>query len=367
MGATIASFAIVLSACNVPATTTTKASSGARPRHSLTLVQSNAAPPHSGVAGVVQRVLPSVVNVRVTEITSGLFGPQRGRGEGSGVVISPKGIIVTNNHVVQNAATVTVAFDNGKKMRGRVLGTDPQRDLAVIKVNANNLKPLQIGHSSPPYLRLGDSVIAIGFPLGLGGPTVTKGIVSAEGRTINVANPAAPGGTEHLENMLQTDAAINPGNSGGALVNMNGQLVGINSAAASAAAAENIGFAISIDSALPVIKEILTKPLAKRAWLGVFMQNPDPVLATQLGLSAGLKGAFVVQVIPGSPAQKAGLKQGDVIVSVNGRPIASADDLTSTMTSYDPGQTVTLGVVSAKGKRSVRVTLVQRPAQFPVK
>jgi S1-C subfamily serine protease len=309
-------------------------------------------------------VLPSVVNVRVTEVTPGLFGPQTGRGEGSGVVISRNGIILTNNHVVQNATTVTVVFNNGKRMRGHVLGTDPQRDLAVIKVNATNLKPIQIGHSSQPYLRLGDSVIAIGFPLGLGGPTVTKGIVSAEGRTINVANPGVPGGREHLENIIQTDAAINPGNSGGALVNMNGQLVGINSAAASAASAENIGFAISIDSALPVIKEILTKPLAKRAWLGVYMQNPDPVVATQLGLNGNVRGAFVIQVIPGSPAQRAGLKQGDVIVSVDGRPVTSADDLTSTMTRYNPGETVTLGIESADGRRTVRVTLVQRPPQF---
>ena len=362
VGAAVA-FAVVLSGCSMPLGSSDDGVSTQRtPATDVTLVQSNAAPPRSNVADVIERVLPSVVNVRVTSVTPSLFGPQRGRGEGSGVVISRDGIIVTNNHVVADATSVEVVFKGGKSMDGRVLGTDPQRDLAVIQVDANDLTPITLGHSSRPHLRLGDSVIAIGFPLGLGA-TVTKGIISAEKRNVRVGDPTVAG-PSHLENLLQTDAAINPGNSGGALVNMRGQLVGINSAAASAASAENIGFAIAIDSALPVIQEILSKPPSERAWIGVFLTDLDPAFAAQFGIDPDVTGSLVTQVIPGSPARRAGLERGDVIVSVNGDAISSADDLTAAITQYDPGDTVELGVVDPDGRRTVEVTLVQRPAQF---
>jgi S1-C subfamily serine protease len=192
-------------------------------------------------AAVAQRVLPGVVYVRVEG-----FG---GTGAGSGVVIDREGTILTNNHVVAGASEVTVVFNDGRHdepLRGEVVGTAPERDLAVVRVDAGDLTPVELGRSGD--LRLGDPVLALGFPLGLG-PTVTQGIVSGLERTIE------PSGGPRLEGLLQTDAAINPGNSGGALVDANGRLVGINTAGAGFA--ENIGFAIAIDQARPVVEEIL--------------------------------------------------------------------------------------------------------------
>src|SRR5215210_8564578 len=184
------------------------------------------------IADAVERVLPSVVNVRTLT-----FGG--GKGEGSGVVLDRGGIIITNNHVIEGTTKVTVAFNDGKHVRplpGTVIGTAAERDLAVIRVRATDLVPLALGRSSS--LRLGDPVIALGYPLGFGGPTVTQGIVSGLDRTVEADGP-------RLEGLLQTDAAINPGNSGGALVDRAGRLVGINTA--KAGSADNIGFAIAID------------------------------------------------------------------------------------------------------------------------
>jgi S1-C subfamily serine protease len=205
-------------------------------------------------------------------------------------------------------------------------------------------------------------VIALGFPLGLGGPTVTKGIVSGVNRTISVRRDN--GTTEHLVGLLQTDAAINPGNSGGALVNAGGQLVGINTAAANAGSAENVGFAISIDHALPVVRQILAEPPQKRAWLGVSVRDVDPNIALQLGLDPQATGALVAGVIPGSPAASTGIETGDVIVAIAGHPIASANDLTNALTDLAPGQHVTVKLVSSHGTRSIDVTLSNRPATF---
>jgi S1-C subfamily serine protease len=351
--------ALLLSACSVRATT-----SGPEPQPAprVTIDSSDAAPPHSKVSDVVERVLPSVVNVRVTAITQDGFGLRQGRGEGSGVVIDGAGIIVTNNHVVENATDVTVVFNDGvhDKMAGTVVDTVPDRDLAIVRVDADDLDPIEIGVSQE--LRPGDGVVALGYPLGLGGFTVTQGIVSATSRTITV--PTA-GGTRTLQGLLQTDAAINPGNSGGALIDLNGRLVGINSAAAQAGAAENIGFAIAIDSALPVINEILTQPREQQAWLGVFLDTVDsPGAAAQLSVPDDTRGAVVVEIIPGSPAEEAGFEPGDVIVAADGEEITSADDLIQALIDRDPGDEVTFDIVAPAGERSRSVTLVPRPASF---
>ena len=202
-------------------------------------------------------MLPSVVYVRTTVVGGG-------NGEGSGVVVDRAGIIVTNNHVVEGANEIEITFNDGRHRRplvGTVIGTAAERDLAVVRVAARDLVPIRIARSSS--LRLGDDVIAVGYPLGLGGPTVTSGIVSGLNRTVE------PGDGPRLEGLLQTDAAINPGNSGGALVDRAGRLVGINTAAGRGDAAENIGFAIEIDAALPIIEEIRSEPEATRAWLGI--------------------------------------------------------------------------------------------------
>jgi S1-C subfamily serine protease len=325
---------------------------------SVDLNQSEAPLPPSDTAKVVEKVVPSVVNVRVTALTQDPFGDvQQGQGEGSGVVIDADGVIVTNFHVVSEAVDVEVVLNDGRKLEGRVVGGIPERDLAVVKVNADGLEPIELGSSKD--LRLGDDVIAIGYPLGLGpSVTVTKGILSAEGRTIDPEGANAP-----LTNMLQTDAAINPGNSGGALVDASGRLVGINSAAAGAGTAENIGFAIPIDSAVPVIREILDEPAEQHAWLGVTLQPLTPVVAAQLDLPAE-EGALITSVLAGSPAEQAGLEQGDAVTAVDGESITDADQLIGVLGDKDPGDRVELTLVSSAGERTQSVTLEQRPPVF---
>ncbi|HEX2236067.1 MAG TPA: trypsin-like peptidase domain-containing protein [Actinomycetota bacterium] len=322
------------------------------------LQQTDNSTPPSDVAEMVEDVLPSVVNVRVTSVGPDLAQRQ---GEGSGVVIDRNGIILTNAHVVQGAVEVTIVTSDGKRqLEGRVIGAAPERDLAVVKVDAR-LDPITIGRSSPPNLRLGDQVVALGFPLHLGGPTVTQGIVSGLRRNIDVQDSSL-GGVRRLEGMLQTDAAINPGNSGGALVNAAGQLVGINSAGASTA--ENVGFAIAIDDALPVVEQILEEPPSERAWLGVYVAELNPLIASQLGLPSGTRGALIDSTIPGGPAAAAGLETGEVIVAVGDHEVASSSDLTSALEGFAPGDEVSVDVVGPNGSRSVDVVLERRPATF---
>ena len=318
---------------------------------------------HSKTSEVVKRALPSIVNVKVTALTQGVLGPREGKGQGSGVIIDAEGIIITNNHVVQDATEVRVVFNDQEHdaMDGTVVGVDPERDLAVVQVEADDLTPIEIGRSDA--LELGDDVIAIGYPLGLGGVTVTKGIVSGQNRTIKI--PVPDGETLRFTGLLQTDAAINPGNSGGALIDVNGRLIGVNSAAALAAAAENIGFAIEIDSALPVIEQILDEPLQEHAWLGVSVGDPEPAALDEFGLDENAKGALVLEVLSGGPAEEVEMDVGDLITSIDDRRITSSDDLIETLADLVPGDEVELTIVSgADGARTETVELDQRPAQF---
>ncbi len=323
------------------------------PEPSVQLTQSDPLPPHSPLADVIQEVLPSVVNVRVSGIDCTSGGQLQA--EGSGVVIERDGIILTNNHVVQGAVDVEIVFNDGREpLKGRVLGAVKEKDLAVVKVEADDLQPIELGRSSS--LRLGDDLVAIGFPLGLGGPTVTRGIVSATDRTIEL------GAGEALEGLLQTDAAINPGNSGGALIDSAGRLVGINTAAAQASQAENIGFAIAIDTALPVVEEIINEPPGDRAWLGVYLQAiTSDSDALRLGLPSGTQGVLIVDVFSSSPAEAAGLGAGEAITEIEGQPITSLEDLTRTLAVHDPGEVVSVKLVSASGDRTVEVELDVRP------
>jgi len=314
-----------------------------------------ATPRSDSAADVVARVLPGIVNVK----TIGFDGSE---GEASGVVIDRRGVIVTNNHVVQGARTLTISFNDGRHtqpLQGEVIGTAAERDLAIIRVRRNDLIPVPLGRSSK--LRLGDGVLAIGFPLGLGGgPTVTQGIVSGLDRTIQ------PEGGAALEGLLQTDAAINPGNSGGALVDSAGRLVGINTAAARAGSAENVGFAIAIDEARPVIDEIRSKPADQRAWIGVtFDSIGTPADAVQLGLPPDTRGAAVIAVFARSPASKAGLREGDVVVSIDGQAVRSTEEISKALRALDPGDSVVLEVVDPAGPRRVTVTVGKRPATLP--
>ena len=285
-----------------------------------------AAPPDTtgSIAEAVERVLPSVVSVRTTT-----FGG--GKGEASGVILQRDGVILTNNHVVEGSTSISIAFNDGthtRPLQGTVIGTAPERDLAVIRVQALDLVPVELARSSA--LRLGDAVIAIGFPLNLGGPTVTSGIVSGLDRTIEGRNG-------DLTGLLQTDAAINPGNSGGPLVDRAGRLVGINTAGIRQADTEGIGFAIAIDEALPVIARISDAPPATDAWLGISFSSVDSEsAAVQLGLDSSLRGAAVTAVYPGGPGAKADLAVGDVIVVADDVPIRSARALQELIDSRGP-------------------------------
>jgi len=300
------------------------------------------------LADVVERVLPSVVNVRTKS-----FGG--GEGDGSGVVLDRAGIILTNNHVIEGTTSVTVVFNDGRHtspLPGTVIGTSPERDLAVIRVDATDLVPLRLARSSS--LRLGDAVIAIGFPLGLGGPSVTSGIVSGLDRTIDGRNGKLTG-------LLQTDAAINPGNSGGALVDRLGRLVGINTAGVRLAEAENVSFAIAIDGALPVIERIRNQTPATQAWLGISYNSVDTdAAAVQLGLDASVRGAAVTVVYPGGPGEDADLAVGDVITVADDIPINSAADLAKLLAKRKPGDELDLELIDSRGPRLVTVRLEKR-------
>jgi S1-C subfamily serine protease len=312
------------------------------------------ASPGSSTADVVARVLRGVVNVQ----TAGYDGS---KGEASGVVIDRRGVIVTNNHVVEGARTVTVLFNDGRhkqRLRAEVIGTAPERDLAIMRVQLNDLIPIPIGRSS--RLRLGDGVLAIGFPLDLGGPTVTQGIVSGLDRTFR------PEHGPPLEGLLQTDAAINPGNSGGPLVDLAGRLVGINTAAARASDAENVGFAIAIDEARRIIAEIRSKPLNQRTWIGAALDSIDSAAgAVQIGLPPDVRGAVVIAVYAGGPAAQAGVREGDVVVSINGSRARSSEDVSKVLRALQPGDSVSLELVDRAGPRRVTITVGKRPKTLP--
>ena len=313
------------------------------------------APDRAGsLADAVRRVLPSVVNVQTKS-----FGG--GEGEASGVVLQRDGLILTNNHVVEGSTGISIVFNDDvhtKPLDGTVIGTAPERDLAVIRVEANDLVPVELARSSA--LRLGDVVIAIGFPAGLGGPTVTSGIVSGLDRTIE-----GPNGD--LTGLLQTDAAINPGNSGGPLVDRSGRLVGINTAGIRNADTENIGFAIAIDEALPVIAQISDAPPATDAWLGIAFSSVDSEsAAVQLGLDSSTRGAAVTVVYPGGPGDKADLAVGDVIIAADDVPIRNASALTKLIAQRKVGDELDLELIDSRGPRLVTVEVARRtPGALP--
>jgi serine protease Do len=278
------------------------------------------------IADITERVLPSVVNISMTKVTkmSGspfpfmpFFGPQgqedrREQGMGSGVIVSKDGYILTNNHVVADAQEIKVTTSDRKNYTATIVGTDPKSDLAVIKLKGDitNLTPVEFGDSG--RLRLGDVVLAIGNPFGVG-QTVTMGIVSAKGRTDL--------GIEAYEDFIQTDAAINPGNSGGALINGEGKLVGINTAILSRSGGyQGIGFAIPSNMASPIMESLKTTGKVIRGWLGVAIQDVDQELADAMKLPAAT-GILLSDVKPGTPAAKAGLARGDVVLKVDGKVV----------------------------------------------
>ncbi len=265
---------------------------------------------------------------------------------GSGVIVSENGYILTNNHVVKGADEIKVILYDKREFKGKIVGTDPRTDLAVIKIDAKGLPVVRIGDSGK--LKTGDIVLAIGNPFGLN-QTITMGIVSAVGRS-NI-------GLADFEDFIQTDAAINPGNSGGALVNTNGELVGINTAIFSTSGGYmGIGFAIPTDMAKSVMESIIKHGRVIRGWLGVSIQNLTPELSKSLGIKQEY-GALVADVVKDSPADKAGLKRGDLIVELDGKKIEDSTSLRNMVSATEPGKTVNLKVIRAGKEESVTVTL----------
>ncbi len=293
----------------------------------------------------------------------GRGGPQVSHGAGSGVIISPDGYILTNNHVVDNTATLTVNVGGkGKAFSARVIGADPVTDIAVVKIDTNGVKlPVaQLGNSDD--VRIGDWAIAVGNPLDVG-TTVTLGIISALNRSGGTAEGQA------ILPAIQTDAAINPGNSGGALANINGQVIGINEAILSPSGTySGIGFAIPINRAKQVAAELIKNGKASHPYLGVKYEalaalSPDD--RAQTGIPTGLdQGVVIARVYAGSPAAQAGLRLFDVVTQVNGQPIVDADSLNNVIQASSTGSVLSLRVLRDGQPRTVTVTLRERPATF---
>jgi len=278
--------------------------------------------------------------------------PQLQRGIGSGVIVSADGTIITNNHVVEGADKITVQTNDDKTFEAKIVGTDKPSDLAVLKIEGQNLPFLTLGNSD--NVRVGDIVLAIGNPLGIG-QTVTAGIISAKGRRTGLSDGS-------YEDFLQTDAPINRGNSGGALINLNGELIGINSQILSPGGANGgnigIGFAIPSDMAMNLAEQLIKYGEVKRGQLGIKGTEMTADIAKAFNVDAQ-RGAFVSEVLPQSAAQKAGIKSGDIIVSVNDKPITSFAELRVKIGTTAPGEKVKLGLLREGKPVSVDVTLEQ--------
>ncbi|GAB2586571.1 DegQ family serine endoprotease [Dyella jejuensis] len=321
--------------------------------------------PLPSLAPMLQKVTPAVVNIStktrvrvsnpffddpVFRQFFGLNGSPREQVEqslGSGVIVdAAKGYILTNNHVVGGADDITVTLQDGRNVKGTLVGTDPATDVAVVQIHADHLQALPIADSST--LRVGDFVVAVGDPFGLG-QTVTSGIISALGRS-------GLGGSS-FQNFIQTDASINPGNSGGALVNLRGELVGINTMILSPSGGNvGIGFAIPTRIASEVMQQLIAHGKVSRGSLGVQTQDITPDIATLLGLKDS-NGAVVTRVLPGSAADRAGLQVGDVLTAINGAPLQNADQLNNAQGLLPANSTVTLSVLRHGNTRQITAQL----------
>jgi len=314
-------------------------------------------------AGLVTKTKDAVVNISTTQIVKQsplipFFMPNTPFGNfigpmpqkkmkiyalGSGFVISKNGLILTNNHVISKATSIKVKLDNGKEYKAKIVGRDPKTDLGLVKVKPDKYfpKPVKLGNSDA--IRVGDWVMAVGNPFGLG-QTVTTGIISAKGRII---------GAGPYDDFLQTDAAINPGNSGGPLFNMQGEVIGINTAIIRRG--QNIGFAIPIDLAKKLLPQ-LKKGKVIRGWLGVEVQNLTTELARSFGIKTK-KGVLISNVFPESPADKAGLKHGDIIVAFNGENIKDAHDISRFVAATQPGKKITIKIIRNGQEKLLKVTI----------
>lgn len=306
----------------------------------------------SPVEQVVQEVRPAVASLTVQMERTGPFGStEQQEGAGSGFVIDADGFLLTNNHVVEGASEITAVLPDHGDFQGTVVGRSPEQDLAIVQIETDEELPvLPLGNLDE--VNVGQSVVAIGNALGLpGGPTVTTGVVSALGRTITPQQGRAP-----MEDMIQTDAAINPGNSGGPLVNMDGEVVGINTAGIQGA--EGIGFAVSSTSAQRFITQVVEQE--PQPFIGISGADVTPTLAQQYGLPVE-EGVFVVEISPNSPAAESDLQQGDILVGIDGNEIATSEDLQSQLDELEPGDEVTLQVNRDGTEMEVTLTLGESP------
>lgn len=336
---------------------------------------------HRGYSAVVKKVVPAVVNVSSSMVVKNdtssfnnfgdidpffrqFFGDnfgqrfnipkeRREKALGSGVIVSPEGYILTNNHVIDHATEVTVTLADKRDFKAKVIGTDPRTDIAVLKIDGSNFPALTLGDSSK--VEVGDVVLAVGNPFGLG-QTVTAGIVSATGRSLG-------GAIEEVEDFIQTDAPINHGNSGGALVDDEGHLIGINTAIlpGNGGGNQGIGFAVPINLARHDLDSILKNGKVERGYLGILPQDVTPAMAKALGVEKA-EGALVGDVTPNSPAAKSGLQKGDIITAINGEHIANANALRLKVGTMDPNTRVDLKVLRDGKMMDLAVTLGSFPA-----
>ena len=321
------------------------------------------------LAGAAKKASPAVVSINTSKAAEknphsndpwfkfffGERGSEAQAGLGSGVIVSASGYVLTNNHVVEGADEIEVILNDSRHTRAKVIGTDPDTDLAILKIELDRLPVIVLGSSEA--LQVGDQVLAIGNPFGVG-QTVTGGIVSALGRNQL--------GINTFENFIQTDAAINPGNSGGALVDANGNLMGINTAIYSRSGGSmGIGFAIPVSTAKIVLEGIVKDGQVTRGWIGVEPQDLTPELAETFGVKAS-QGVIITGVLQNGPAANAGIKPGDVIVNVAGKPVASVAELLTAVAVLKPGESAKFGLLRRENKLELGVSPGVRPKPKPV-
>ncbi|MDE3113457.1 MAG: trypsin-like peptidase domain-containing protein [Chloroflexota bacterium] len=319
----------------------------------------------TAVHDVAQKVRPAVVQVSNYQVSIDISGDIPA-GVGSGVIFDQQGHILTNDHVIEGAQKLLATLPDGRSFDAKVIGHDPRTDLAVLQVDAKDLPVATLGDSSAA--QPGDWVIAIGNALALpGGPTVTVGVVSAVHRTLQEPNDPTTGAAgPFLFDLIQTDAAINPGNSGGPLVDLSGNVVGINTLVQTQAEpgvpAQGIGFAIAISAAKPIADQLISKGRATHAFLGIYYGYLTPALAAQVGVASTVKGVVVSRVVAGSPADKAGLRARDVITKIDGNDLSDESSLARLIDTHKPGDTATLTVLRGSSTLTLRATLAETPS-----
>ncbi len=309
-------------------------------------------PPLPDFVSVIAKVRPSVVAINTKVMTFDVFNrPFTQEGAGSGWIIDDAGYIVTNNHVVEGAETITVTLADGRTITAGVVGTDALDDIAVLKIDALNLVKADVGDSS--QTKVGEWVLAVGNSLGLG-ITAKEGIVSRVGVSVPVSS------AQTLQDLIETSAAINPGNSGGPLINMRGEVIGVTSVKIATVGVEGMGYAISTRMAIPTIKELVQKGYVVRPWLGISVRDIDQFLALRYDLAVDV-GAFVTQVAPRSPADEAGIEPGDVIVGLGGKEVTNGQELVQAIHSSQVGETVEIIFWRESTRHIAEATLTESP------